>query len=236
MADTLAQRFQDIEERKLLAAQRASRDPQDITLVAVSKTFDVELIQQVYDLGVRHFGESYLQEWQSKVERLPRDIKWHFIGHVQSNKIKHFDGRVHLVHAVDRTSVLKAMRKDAERQHRFLLQLNVGGESQKSGAEPEQLEELLERCVAVPNVSLEGLMTVPPYHEDPELSRSHFIALRKLRDRARDWLERRDLLLEHPCDQLSMGMSGDFEVAIEEGATLIRVGSALFGERDYSQH
>lgn len=234
MTDTLARRLAEIEERKLLAAQRASRHNEDVTLVAVSKTFDADVIREAHSLGVRHFGESYLQEWQSKVDVLPEDIKWHFIGHVQSNKIKHFDGRLHLVHAVDRASVIKAMKKEDAHQHDILLQINVGGEAQKSGADPAQLEALLERCVNIPNIKIHGLMTVPPYHDDAEESRPYFVALQRLLDRARTWLDRHELLLEHPCDQLSMGMSGDFEVAIEEGATLIRVGSALFGERDYS--
>lgn len=192
------------------------------------------MLQHVYDLGVRDFGESYVQEWSVKRGLLPDDIRWHFIGHLQSNKVKYFEQYIHLVHSVDRSSVIKALRKHGVEEQPVMLQFNVAGEAQKSGASPDQLEDLLERVTQTPHLILQGLMTVPPYEDDVELSRPHFVALRELRDRAMAWLDARDLLTRHPCTHLSMGMSGDFEVAIEEGATLVRVGSAIFGKRDYS--
>ncbi len=228
----LAYNLARIEERILTACTQAGRPREEVTLVAVSKTFDVPALQQAYALGVRDFGESYVQEWSEKHVHLPADIHWHFIGHMQSNKVKYLGDAITLIHSVSRNSVLKEIAKQMTRPQPILLQFNVGGEEQKSGASPAELEPLLERIIHNPHVTLQGLMTVPPFHDDPELVRPHFKALRDLQRRAIAWLEARDLLSSHPCDQLSMGMSGDFEVAIEEGATIIRVGSAIFGTRD----
>lgn len=231
----LKENLGDVQARIARACERAGRSTDDVTLVAVSKTFEASHIEQAYALGLRDFGESYVQEWQEKAAQLAAlDVRWHFIGHLQSNKVKLLAGEVHLVHGVDRASVVKAFAKHAETQQPVLLQFNVAGETQKSGASPEELEALLERVTSTPALCIQGLMTVPPYENDVERSRPHFIALRGLRERARQWLDARGLLEAHPCTHLSMGMSGDFEVAIEEGATLVRVGSAIFGARDYS--
>ncbi len=229
----LEQRINDITSRIKQAAERVGRSADEICLIAVSKTFDVEDIKQVYELGLRDFGESYVQEWQDKVSQLPEDIRWHFIGHIQSNKIKYFEDHAHLIHGVDRSSVIKALKKHNDHNYKVLLQVNVGQEDQKSGADPASLEVLLEKITALENVSLLGLMTVPPYHNDSEKSRPYFKQLKQLQRHAMEWLESRGLLEQHPCSELSMGMSGDFEVAIEEGATMVRVGSAIFGQRDY---
>ena len=229
---SLAERFGAIRQRIDSAASAAKRSPQEVTLVAVSKTFGVEAIKAAYDLGVRDFGESYVQEWRGKIDKLPDDIRWHFIGHVQSNKIKDLArGGVALLHSVDRQSVLKAIGKRRETSFPILLQFNVAGEAQKSGAAPGELAPLLEAIWELPNVSLRGLMTVPPQADDPHASAPHFRALSELRDEAQAWLRARDALTEHPCEALSIGMSSDFEVAIAHGATIVRVGSLLFGER-----
>ena len=213
------------------ACQRSGRAPEEVRLVAVSKAHPAEAISAALEAGHRDFGESYVQEWQEKAGALAREpVRWHIIGALQSNKIKHLmDGPgplPALIHSVDRTSLLKEIEKRAPGEIDVLLQVNVSGEASKSGVAPEGLRALLEDALGREHVRPVGLMTIPPYDPDPETARPHFQALRRLRDElsAEPGLE--DLR------ELSMGMSGDFEVAIEEGATLVRVGTAIFGERD----
>lgn len=230
---TLRLRLENIRERVELACERAGRDRDEVTLLAISKTFPAEVMRVLYDEGVRDFGESYVQEWQDKFEQLPEDVRWHFVGHLQSNKAKHLADRVHMIHSIDRKSVIKKLNRRADDPVRVLLQVNVAGDEAKSGVAPEGLERLLEMATARPALRVWGLMTLPPYADDPEDNRTHFAKLAQLRERAHAWLVRKGLDEEHPCADLSMGMTHDFEVAIEQGATLVRVGSGLFGPRHY---
>lgn len=219
------------------ACERAGRRPEEVTLVAVSKTWPASDLQALYDVGVRHFGESYAQEWEEKAPQLPDDIEWHFIGHLQSNKARLLAGKTHLVHSVDRNSLIKELSKRSKQEDavsRILLQVNVGEDENKSGVDADAVFGLLEKATSRENLIVCGLMTIPPFEQDPETNRGNFRELAALIDPCRAWLEERGLLEEHPLEEVSMGMSGDFEIAIEEGATIVRVGSAIFGSRNNS--
>jgi PLP dependent protein len=222
-----------IRERIAGAARKANRSPEDITLVAVSKTFPAERVLQAYEAGQRLFGENRVQEFAEKAAALRSlpDARFHLIGHLQSNKAA---TAVELFHAIDSVDSLRLARRvnDAAatlgRKLDILVEINVGGEEQKSGLAPDasELEQLLQAAPVLENLHIRGLMTVPPYAENPEGARPYFRAMRQLReDLSRRSLPAVDL------DVLSMGMSHDFEVAIEEGATQVRIGTAIFGER-----
>jgi PLP dependent protein len=219
--------YQDVLEATQRAAVGVGRDPSTVTLVAVSKTKPVSEIRLVYDEGHRDFGENRAQEMAEKAAQLPTDIRWHFVGALQSNKARLIRPVTHLLHSMDRLSLADAWLKGPGLPPPVLLQVNIGREPQKSGVMPEEaagvLGSLLEQGLRV-----DGLMAIPPVVEDPEGQRPHFRALRRIRD---------DLATpETPLSRLSMGMTDDFEVAIEEGATMIRVGRAIFGPRTDRSH
>ncbi len=206
-----------IRDRIERACESAGRDPKGVTLVAVSKTHSAEAIQSAYDLGLREFGESRLQEAIPKIEVLPNDIVWHFVGHLQSNKAKRAGQVFDVVHTIEHESQLIELQK-ANRRIDALIELNIAKEAQKHGIFTESLDDLRNKVIHYGHVHLRGLMTIGPALDEPEKMRPFFKALRLLNERiGGDWL--------------SMGMSGDFEVAIQEGSTHIRVGTALFGER-----
>jgi pyridoxal phosphate enzyme (YggS family) len=211
------------------SAARAGRDPAGVTLVAVSKTMPVELVQVAYNLGVTDFGENRVQEALPKIEAFhPRDLRWHMIGHVQSNKAKRVAGSFALVQSVDSLHLAEALNRHAGEEGirlPVLLQVNVAGEASKEGVSPDEVLELARQMVALPSLSVEGLMTIAPLVENPEDARLVFRQLRLLRERLRD--EAPQSAWQH----LSMGMTGDYRIAIEEGATIVRVGRAIFGER-----
>ncbi|HEX8551247.1 MAG TPA: YggS family pyridoxal phosphate-dependent enzyme [Abditibacteriaceae bacterium] len=213
-----------IRERVAVACERANRDVAEITLVGASKKVEAERLRDFIESGLRDCGENYVQEGVAKREAL-RDcnICWHFIGALQSNKARVAVQNFSLIHSLDRVSLARELDKAAREQNKIqdvLLQVNVSGEASKAGCAPDELERLLETCAALPNLRITGLMALPAYETDAEKVRPSFVLLRQLRDR----------LL--PDSALSMGMSNDFETAIEEGATHIRVGSALFGARN----
>lgn len=232
-----------VRERMAQACRRAGRGREDVRLVAVSKTHSPEMIRGLFAAGQRDFGESYVQEWQDKVGALRavseayEEINWHFIGHLQSNKARDLAGGVGLVHSADRRSVMRQLHRRFERPANILLQVNIAGQSTKSGVAPEGLPALLETAYSFENLRIRGLMCIPPYADDPQENRPYFRRMRALFEQSRRWLASRgegargDALADF--EHLSMGMSGDFEVAIEEGATIVRVGTALFGARDY---
>ena len=218
----------NIHQRIAAAAKRAGRQPEQVTLVAVSKRQSLEAIKQAIFEGQECFGENYLQDAIEKITQFPQAI-WHFIGRIQSNKAKviaqHFD----VVETVDRLKVAKMLDKHLSELGKTMgayIQVNVGKEKQKAGILPEDLEALVERFQHFSHLTLVGLMTLPPYHDDPEMSRQYFQQLCQLALS----LESKQLV-DYPLG-LSMGMSGDFEVAVEEGATLVRVGTAIFGDRE----
>lgn len=216
-----------IRERIASAAGRAGRDAAGIELLAVSKTFPAEDVRAAWEAGQPVFAESRVQEALPKIALLPGAVRWQFIGHLQKNKVRRALPAFELFHGIDSADVAHAMdRIAAEDGHfpRVLLEVNVAGEASKFGFSPEALERDLDALLALPRLQIEGFMTIAPYADDPEASRPHFRALREFRDRL---VGRTGL----PFGTLSMGMSGDFEVAIEEGATIVRVGSALFGAR-----
>lgn len=223
-----------VQEKIELACQRAGRARSDVTLVAVSKTFPLDDVEIIRGFGVVDFGESYIQEWREKVESAHDEIRWHLIGHLQSNKVKYIRGRAALVHSVDRASVLRELDKRSEPGLQILLQVNVGRDENKSGADPEQIFELLDAATAAKNLRVAGLMTIPPVTASAAEARPFFKALREARDLCVEALDQRGLLDLHPCSHLSMGMSSDYVEAIEEGATIVRVGSSIFGRRTYA--
>ncbi|MHB8067066.1 MAG: YggS family pyridoxal phosphate-dependent enzyme [Desulfobaccales bacterium] len=224
----IAQNLEEVRQRIATAARKAGRDPAAVHLVAVSKTVDAERIRDALAAGQKIFGENYLQEARGKIEALGPGAQWHFIGHLQTNKAKAAVELFHLIHSVDRLNLAQALEKAAAQTGKIqeiLLQTNLAGEETKSGAPPEAVPELLRETVRLPHLRVMGLMTMPPWLDDPEAVRPYFRGLRELRDRLLQ-------LAICPLPELSMGMSGDFETAIEEGATLVRVGTAIFGRRE----
>ncbi|MFU8807315.1 MAG: YggS family pyridoxal phosphate-dependent enzyme, partial [Bradymonadaceae bacterium] len=227
----LRARREDVRRRMARACEKAGRSLDEVCLVAVSKTHPPGAIEVLYEAGVRDFGESYVQEWLEKAPILPADIRWHFIGGLQSNKARFVvEQGIFLVHSVDRKSLAKQLATRTDRQVDVLIQVDVSGEETKGGVPPDELFALFEKVRNYSSLRVRGLMTMPPYADDPEESRPYFQRLRVLLE---------ELLIHCAKNQiptaglewLSMGMTNDFEVAIEEGATHIRVGTALFGER-----
>ena len=209
------------------AAGRAGRDPASVRLLAVSKTHPAESVREAFEAGQRAFGESRVQEADSKIALLPSSIEWHFIGHLQTNKIRRALPHFRLFHGVDNPGLAGQMDRIAGECGAFprvLLEVNVSGEGTKFGFAPDALKAGIASLLALPRVQIAGLMTMAPYSDDPEAARPFFAALRKLRDEI-------EQQTGTPLPELSMGMSGDFEAAIAEGSTIVRVGSALFGER-----
>jgi hypothetical protein len=214
--------YQEVVSRAASAAARAGRNADAVTLVAVSKAKPVTDIEAVYAMGHRDFGENRAQEMAEKASRLPDDIRWHFVGGLQANKARLVRPMTHLLHSMDRESLAAAWAKGSGLPPPVLLQVNTGREPQKSGVMPEQARDTLERIVEL-GLEVRGLMAIPPISDDPQAQRAHFALLRDLRD---------DLSRDHPgIEELSMGMTDDFEVAVEEGSSIIRVGRAIFGER-----
>jgi pyridoxal phosphate enzyme (YggS family) len=225
--NAVAQNLGEILDRIASAASRSGRSAGDVELVAVSKTFPAQSVRDAWDAGQAVFGESRVQEAVAKIPDLPGAIRWHFIGHLQKNKVRRALPLFELFHGIDSFDLAKDMDRIAAEEGAFpraLLEVNVAGEASKFGFQPEVIEREIDALLTLPRVQVEGLMTIAPYADDPEASRPYFRALRELRDR----LEKQAGV---PLPRLSMGMSGDFEVAIEEGATLVRVGSAIFGSR-----
>jgi PLP dependent protein len=227
-AEEIARRLESVRARVEEAARRAGRDPFDVEIVCVTKKHPPEVIEAARAAGLEHVGENYVQELVGKREALaaPDAVAWHFVGRLQRNKAKFLAGWVALIHAVDSEPLARAISARAEAAGRVqpvLAAVNLGGEEQKSGAAPGALGELLAAIDALPGVRCDGLMTMPPLAAEPEASRSYFRALRELRDRHQT--------PSRPLAQLSMGTSGDFEVAVEEGATWIRLGTELLGPR-----
>lgn len=227
---TIAENLKDIRGRIDAAARRAGRDPNRVRLVAVSKRVPLERLQEAVDAGQTIFGENYLQEAELKIKALGPGLDWHFIGHLQSNKAKLATGLFNVIETVDRLKLAVALDGHLAAKGKslpVLLQVNIGHEVQKSGVLPADAEELLRQINQLPNLAVCGLMAMPPFLEDAEAVRPYF---RELRQMADGFAQQGLLAPDRPLE-VSMGMSGDFEVAVEEGATLVRVGTALFGDR-----
>jgi hypothetical protein len=227
LMERIAERLKQVQAQIAAAAQKSSRSPDDIELVAVSKMHPAETVKAAVDAGQIVFGESRVQEARAKIPLLPSRLRWHFIGHLQKNKIRHALPLFELFHGIDSLALAQDLERIADEEGsrpRILLEINLAAEASKHGFAPEILRTAMEELLSLGKLSIEGLMAIPPIASEPESSRPYFIALRKLRDE----LESRFNLR---LPQLSMGMSSDYLVAIEEGATLVRVGTAIFGER-----
>ena len=223
----IQENLERVRERIAQAAAKAGRAVDEIELVAITKTHDAEKVREAIEAGHTLFGESRVQEARVKIPGLPSNLRWHFVGHLQKNKIRHALPLFELIHSVDSLALAQNMNRIAEEEGshpRVLLEVNMAGEGSKFGFQPDKLREQMETLLALNRLSILGLMTIPPLAPEAEASRKYFVQLRELRDR---------LQTEFHVDlsQLSMGMTNDFAIAVEEGATLVRVGTAIFGER-----
>lgn len=223
---TIAQSIRELQRSIHDAATDSNHPPAGLRLVLVTKTVEPARILEAYQAGVRDFGENRVQEWQEKKERLPQDIRWHLIGHLQTNKVKHVVGRVHLIHSLDRIELADEIERQARARGvsevPCLLQVNMSGEDTKSGTDPESAAELVSALEARPTIKLKGLMTIGPLGGDKARIRECFHRTRELFETLREEYPR------YPLEILSMGMSSDYKIAIEEGANMLRIGSLIF--------
>ena len=232
METMLCENLKKVEDNVDAACRKAGRSRDEVTLIAVSKTKPVEMLSTIYNQGIRDFGENKVQEMCDKMEQLPSDIRWHMIGHLQTNKVKYIVGHTTLIHSVDSLHLAKEIEKQAEKKDvtvDILVEVNIAEEESKFGIHKEETYELVRQIAALPHVHICGLMTIAPYVENPEDNRMYFRGIRQLSvDIAEKNIDNVDM------DVLSMGMTGDYMVAIEEGATMVRVGTGIFGERNYN--
>ncbi|MGI6041693.1 MAG: YggS family pyridoxal phosphate-dependent enzyme [Candidatus Alectryocaccobium sp.] len=229
----LKENYSIVRKNILKACEKAGRDPESVKLIAVSKTKPAEDIEEIYSLGQRDFGENKVQELSQKIEILPDDIKWHLIGHLQHNKVKYIIGKTELIHSVDSERLALTISKEAVKHNvtaDVLIEVNVAGEESKFGVTTDETIELIEKISKLPGIHICGLMTIAPFVADPEENRPVF---RKLRELSVDIADKK--IDNVTMSVLSMGMTNDYMVAIEEGATLVRVGTAIFGERQYNK-
>lgn len=224
--------LKNVQERIRAAALRAGRSPEDVTLIAVSKTKPVEMIQEIYDAGIREFGENKVQEISAKKPVLPSDINWHMIGHLQRNKVRAVIDKVCMIHSVDSIRLAQAISEEAVKKNitvSILLEVNMAEEETKFGFKPLETEEALINIAKLPGIMVRGLMTSAPFVSNPEDNRQYFRSMKQL------CVDLKAKNIDNTSmEYLSMGMTNDFEVAVEEGATHVRVGTAIFGERNYN--
>lgn len=214
------------------ACMRSNRDLSEVTLIAVSKTKPVPMLQEIYDAGARDFGENKVQELCQKYEELPQDIRWHMIGHLQRNKVKQIVGKAALIHSVDSYRLAQEISLQAQKQNitvPILIEVNIAKEESKFGISKEDTIQLVEEIAELPNLMIQGLMTIAPFVDDPEDNRLYFREIKQLS------VDIKNKNIDNvTMDVLSMGMTNDYEVAIEEGATIVRVGTGIFGARNYN--
>lgn len=230
----IAENMKQIQTQIDAACAKSGRDTGDVTLIAVSKTKPVELLREAYEAGARDFGENKVQELMDKIPQLPSDIRWHMIGHLQRNKVKYIVDKVYLIHSVDSLRLAEEISKEAVKHGitvNILVEVNVAGEESKFGTTVEDAEQLVNDISKLPGICVKGLMTIAPYVENPEENREYF---RKLKQLSVDMMGKNIDNRNEGVD-LSMGMTGDYAVAVEEGATYVRVGTGIFGERDYKK-
>lgn len=228
----IVENLQNIERKIQEACKRAGRKRDEVTLIAVSKTKPVEMLQEVYKEGIRDFGENKVQELCQKIEVLPENINWHMIGHLQTNKVKYIVGKTRLIHSVDSLKLAEEIQRLAEKRDvdvDILVEVNIANEESKFGISKEKVIDLVQAISRLTRVHIKGLMTIAPLVNNPEDNRLFFRGIKELSV---------DIELQNidnvSMDVLSMGMTGDYEVAIEEGATMVRVGTGIFGERNYN--
>ena len=228
----LKDNFEEVEKKIQAACDRSGRRREDITLIAVSKTKPVDMLKEAYDFGTRIFGENKVQEITEKYDALPRDISWHMIGHLQRNKVKYIIDKVDYIHSVDSVRLAETIEKEAAKHNltvKILVEVNVAGEEIKFGLSPEEVLPFIEEISEFSHIQVCGLMTIAPFVENPEENRPYFSRLRKL---SVDIDSKK--VNNVNMSMLSMGMTNDYEVAIEEGATMVRIGTGLFGARNYA--
>jgi len=227
----LAEKIQEVEKNIQEACKKANRSREDVTLIAVSKTKPVPMLKEVYNLGIRNFGENKVQELCAKHTQLPNDITWHQIGHLQTNKVKQVIEKASLIHSVDSVRLAEAIEKEAAKKDlivNILIEVNVAEEDSKFGLKVGEVISAVETIATFAHVRIQGLMTIAPFVENPEENRSIFACLQKLS------VDIRSKNIDNvSVDILSMGMTNDYQIAIEEGATMVRVGTGIFGEREY---
>lgn len=228
----IAENLKHVEETICAACRRAGRDRSEVTLVAVSKTKPVEMIREAMAEGIVSFGENKVQELMDKLGEISEPLQWHLIGHLQRNKVKYVVGNVCLIHSVDSFRLAEQISQESEKKKvetDILLEINIAGENSKFGLKPEQVTDVLKQIAVLPYLHVRGLMTVAPFVEKAEENRKYFQNMKKL------MVDIKQKNIDNVCmDVLSMGMTGDYEVAIEEGATIVRVGTGIFGERSYN--
>ena len=236
----IRENLETVENNIREACKRSGRDRNEVTLIAVSKTKPNELIMEAYNAGIRDFGENKVQELTRKMEELPEDIRWHMIGHLQRNKVKYIAGKVRLIHSVDSFELASEISRQCEKKglwQDILIEINIGDEESKFGVSYDKVTELVDRIIGLPNISVKGLMCVAPNVDNSEENRKLFkkmikkavdINSNKMYDVNRDRSQSDKVL-----SILSFGMTNDYVVAVEEGATMVRVGTGIFGERDY---
>jgi len=224
--NAVLENLERVREQIARAAAKSSRTADDVELVAITKTHPAEKVREAIEAGQTLFGESRVQEARAKIPELPSSVRWHFVGHLQKNKIRHALPLFEMIHSADSLSLAQEMNRIAEEEGmhpRVLLEINLAGEGSKFGFAPNTLREQMEELLALSRLSILGLMCIPPIAEGAEASRKYFVQLRELRDRLQT-----EFLVD--LAQLSMGMTQDYAIAVEEGATLVRVGTAIFGE------
>lgn len=228
----VTENLNQVRENIKAACEAAGRDPKEVTLIAVSKTKPVHMLQEAYDAGARVFGENKVQEITDKYPQLPKDIQWHMIGHLQRNKVKYIVDKVALIHSVDSLRLAQTIEQEAAKHDvcvPILLEVNVAQEETKFGLKTEEVLPLVESIAKFPHIKIQGLMTIAPYVQNPEENRPIFRQLKKLSvDIAAKNINNITMSV------LSMGMTNDYQVACEEGSTMVRVGTGIFGERNYS--
>ena len=232
MNEHMKENIAEVKERIAKACEKAGRDPSEVTLIAVSKTMPVEDLLKARELGMTHFGENKVQEIVEKYDQIPKDQTWHMIGHLQRNKVKYIIDKVAMIHSVDSLRLAETISKEAAKKDvvmPVLIEVNVAGEESKFGVSPEDVKPLVKEISVLPNIRVEGLMTIAPFVENGEENRPVFRSLREISvDIARENIDNVSM------NELSMGMTVDYDVAVEEGATMVRVGTAIFGKRNYS--
>lgn len=228
----ICENLKEVEAKIEAACKRAGRDRSEVTLIAVSKTKPVEMLEEAYGIGIREFGENKVQEMMDKYEVMPKDIHWHMIGHLQRNKVKYLMGKADLIHSVDSLRLAEEISAQSVKHEvttDILIEVNIAGEETKFGTDREEAIALVEAAAKLPNIHICGLMTIAPFVENSEDNRKYFQQIRQLSvDIKEKNIDNVDMRI------LSMGMTGDYEVAIEEGATMVRVGTGIFGARNYN--
>ena len=228
----IGENIENVRENIKKACEKSGRNPEDVTLIAVSKTKPISMLKEAYESGCRDFGENKVQELVDKWEQMPKDIRWHMIGHLQRNKVKYVVDKAYLIHSVDSLKLAEEISKEAGKKNitvSILIEINVAEEETKFGTSCENACELVEQIAKLPNLLIKGLMTIAPYVENAEENRQYFEKLHQI------YVDIIHKNIDNVyMEELSMGMTGDYEVAVMEGATYVRVGTGIFGERFYA--